>query len=143
MILYQLMSSVKAKIMKQFLSAVSVVIPDYDTALEFYVGVLGFDLVEDTRLTASKRWVLIAPPGSEECRILLAKAANEEQSRSIGNQTGGRVFLFLNTDDCERDMVRLRAAGVCFEGPMRQETYGKVAVFSDPFGNRWDLIQPN
>jgi len=128
--------------MKQFLSAVSVVVPDYDAALDFYVGVLGFDLIEDTRLSATKRWVLVAPPGSMECRLLLAKASDEAQSRSIGNQTGGRVFLFLTTDDCPRDMTRMQAAGVRFEGAMRFEAYGKVVVFSDPFGNLWDLIEP-
>ncbi|MBI1392668.1 MAG: VOC family protein [Alphaproteobacteria bacterium] len=128
--------------MKQFLSAVSVVVPDYDEAIAFYVGVLGFELVEDTPLSAAKRWVVAAPPGATEARLVLAKAANERQVAAIGNQTGGRVFLFLKTDDFDRDYGRYRAAGVAFTEAPRLEAYGKVAVFTDPFGNLWDLVGP-
>lgn len=128
--------------MPQFLSAVSILTPDYDAAIGFYVDVLGFDLVEDTDLGGGKRWVLVAPPGARESRLLLAKAATQKQRAAIGDQSGGRVFLFLATDDFERDYRRYLAAGVAFEEPPRAETYGRVAVFRDPFGNRWDLIQP-
>ncbi len=125
-----------------FISAVSVIVPDYDAAIAFYVGRLGFDLVEDTRLSADKRWVLVAPPGARECRLLLAKAAGPSQAAAVGAQAGGRVFLFLTTDDFERDHARFLAAGVVFQEAPRREPYGQVAVFSDPFGNLWDLIEP-
>ena len=128
--------------MKQYLSAVSVVVPDYDAAIAFYVGVLGFELIEDTALSAAKRWVTVAPPGSSETRLLLAKAATDSQTAAIGNQTGGRVFLFLKTDDFERDYRRLRSANVAFTELPRDEVYGRVVVFTDPFGNKWDLIGP-
>ena len=127
--------------MKQYLSAVSVVVPDYDAAIAFYVGVLGFALTEDEVLTATKRWVTVAPPGSTETRLVLAKAANDAQQQAIGNQTGGRVFLFLTTDDFARDYAQLQAAGVTFCEQPRDEAYGRVVVFQDPFGNKWDLIQ--
>ena len=126
----------------QHISAVTLVVPDYDEALAYYVGTLGFTLIEDTALSTTKRWVLVAPPGSSETRLLLAKAASDAQSAVIGGQTGGRVFLFLATDDFARDRRRLEAAGVRFLEPTRHEPYGTVAVFVDPFGNRWDLIQP-
>ena len=129
--------------MKQYLSAVTVVVPDYDAAIAFYVGGLGFQLVEDTPLSASKRWVRVAPPGSVETCLLLAQAASDEQRRAIGNQTGGRVFLFLRTDDFDRDYATFKRAGAEFAEPPRLEAYGKVAVFRDPFGNRWDLVQPH
>ena len=128
--------------MRQSLSAVALVVPDYDAALDFYVGTLGFDLIEDTVLSEEKRWVLVAPPGGGGCRLLLARAADEAQAKAIGNQTGGRVFLLLDTDDCARDVAAWAEAGVGFEGPIRDEPYGKVAVFRDPFGTRWDLIEP-
>ena len=128
--------------MKQHVSAVSLVVSDYDAALAFYVGALGFELIEDTLITDTKRWVLVAPPGSCETRILLAKAATTDQERIIGNQAGGRVFLFLTTDDFERDHARYQKAGVRFIRPPVDETYGRVAVFTDPFGNLWDLIEP-
>ncbi len=128
--------------MPRFLSAVTVVVPDYDAAIDFYVGALGFDLIEDTPLSAEKRWILVAPGGSGECRLLLAKATSGEQALAIGNQTGGRVAFFLTTDDFTRDRVAFEAAGVRFEEPTRHEPYGTVAVFSDPFGNLWDLIEP-
>ena len=129
--------------MKQHLSAVTVVVPDYDAAIAFYVGGLGFRLVEDTKLSASKRWVRVAPPGSVETSLLLAQAASDEQRRAIGNQTGGRVFLFLRTDDFDRDHAAFKRAGAEFLEEPRLETYGKVAVFRDPFGNKWDLVQPH
>ena len=127
--------------MTQYLSAVAVVVPNYDEAIAFYVGRLGFQLVEDKPLSGSKRWVLVSPPGSVGTCLLLAKAASNEQSRAIGNQTGGRVFLFLRTDDFDRDHAAFEQAGVEFLEEPRSETYGKVAVFRDPFGNKWDLIQ--
>ena len=129
--------------MAQHLSAVTLVVPDYDAAIAFYVGRLGFRLVEDTPLSASKRWVLVSPPGSKETRLLLAKADSDRQRRAIGDQTGGRVFLFLATDDFDRDHAAYLRAGVEFLEEPRAEPYGKVAVFRDPFGNTWDLIQPN
>jgi catechol 2,3-dioxygenase-like lactoylglutathione lyase family enzyme len=127
--------------MKRHIGAISLVVPDYDEALHFYVGKLGFDLIEDTELGDAKRWVLVAPKGSRETRILLARADGPDQRAAIGNQTGGRVFLFLNTDDFDRDFEAMRAAGVDFLEAPRNEPYGKVAVFRDPFGNKWDLIE--
>lgn len=129
--------------MSQYLSAVTLVVPDYDQAIGFYVDVLGFELVEDTPLSPDKRWVLIAPPGSRETHILLARAANDGQRAVVGRQAGGRVFLFLRTDDFERDYLAMVRKGVRFAEAPRQERYGRVAVFEDPFGNRWDLIQPS
>jgi catechol 2,3-dioxygenase-like lactoylglutathione lyase family enzyme len=126
----------------QHLAAVSLVVRDYDEAIAFYVGALGFDLIEDTKLSDAKRWVLVAPPGSKETRLLLARADGPEQKTRIGNQTGGRVFLFLHTDDFQRDYAALRDKGVRFLEPPRHEEYGTVAVFTDPYGNKWDLIQP-
>ncbi|MGF1456490.1 MAG: VOC family protein [Alphaproteobacteria bacterium] len=131
--------------MKQSLSAVTLLVPDYDDAIAFYVGMLGFILVEDSPLTPDKRWVRVAPTNesaAQGCCLLLAKAATRDQARAIGNQTGGRVFLFLQTDDFDRDYARYRAAGVAFAERPRDEPYGRVAVFQDPFGNRWDLIEP-
>ena len=126
--------------MTQHISSITLVVPDYDEALRFYVDVLYFDLAEDTRLL---RWVLVAPPGSVETRLLLAKAASPSQESRIGDQTGGRVFLFLGTDDFDRDHKKMVDRGVAFLEPPRVKNYGKVAVFSDPFGNKWDLIQHN
>lgn len=122
--------------------AVTVVVPDYDAGLAFYVGVLGFDLISDQKLSDTKRWVLVAPPGAET-RLLLAEADGAAQEAAIGNQTGGRVGFFLNTDDFRADYDCLLAAGVQFEEEPRHEAYGSVAVFRDPFGNRWDLLQLN
>ena len=127
--------------MKQTISAISLVIPDYDAAIDFYVKKLGFDLIEDTKLSEEKRWVLVAPRGSSETRLLLAKADGDEQTAAIGFQAGGRVFLFLNTDDFDRDHATMSENGVTFLETPRTEPYGKVAVFQDPFGNKWDLIQ--
>ncbi|MDB4473694.1 VOC family protein [Opitutaceae bacterium] len=128
--------------MNQFIGAISLVIPDYENAIDFYVTTLGFTLVEDTDLGSGKRWVLVAPPGSTEARLLLAKADSRSQAGAIGNQTGGRVFLFLNTDDFARDHAAFLHRGVQFLESPRNEPYGTVAVFQDPFGNKWDLIEP-
>jgi catechol 2,3-dioxygenase-like lactoylglutathione lyase family enzyme len=130
--------------MQQHLDAIALLVRDYDEAIEYYTRVLSFVLLEDSVLSADKRWVVVAPPGSGNgCKILLAKAANERQLFAVGNQSGGRVFLFLHTDDLERDYQRMKKAGVEFTEAPRQEVYGKVVVFQDLYGNRWDLIQPN
>ena len=126
--------------MAQHISAFALVVPDYDSAIAFYVGTLGFDLIEDTQQSQTKRWVLVAPKGAQT-RILLAKANGSKQQEAVGNQTGGRVGFFLHTDDFEADYQRLSKAGVLFEEEPRHEPYGSVAVFQDPFGNRWDLLQ--
>lgn len=127
--------------MTQFISAISLIVPDYDQAIDFYVGLMGFDLIEDTELSEDKRWVLVAPPGSTETRLLLAKASNEAQEEVIGEQAGGRVFLFLETYDFDGDLALMELAGVDIIEEPRVESYGKVVVFRDPFGNKWDLIE--
>jgi catechol 2,3-dioxygenase-like lactoylglutathione lyase family enzyme len=124
------------------LSAVSLLVPDYDAAIAFYVNQLGFELVEDTELGGGKRWVRVCPPGSMGACLLLAKAIGPEQVAQIGQQAGGRVFLFFQTDDFARDHARMIAAGVTFREKPRHEAYGIVAVFEDPFGNQFDLIEP-
>lgn len=129
--------------MNQYLALIALVVRDYDEAIHFYTGKLRFQLVEDTRLNEMKRWVVVSPPGDGTCRILLAKAASDDQKKSIGHQTGGRVFLFLHTDDLERDYHNLLAAEVEIVHPPRQEPYGKMLVFKDLYGNLWDLIQPH
>ena len=123
------------------LSAVTLVVPDYDAAIAFYADGLGFEVRADLLQGPGKRWVLVAPPGGSTA-LLLARAATEAQRSAIGNQTGGRVAFFLTTDDFARDAARLSAAGAMFEEAPRSESYGIVAVWRDPFGNRWDLIQP-
>ena len=129
--------------MKQSLALVSIVVRDYDEAIDFYTRVLGFTLVEDTfQPEQNKRWVVVSPPGATESRLLLARASNDEQRARIGNQTGGRVFLFLHTDDFHRDFERYRAAGVEFVRPPTEQPYGTVAVFKDLYGNLWDLVEP-
>ena len=128
--------------MPQHLSAITLLVPDYDAGIAFYVGQLGFTLIEDRAMSAAKRWVLVAPPGSTETRLLLAKADSPAQIARIGNQTGGRVGFFLTTDDFVRDHAAMLAMGVVFLEEPRQEPYGTVAVFRDPFGNKWDLIEP-
>lgn len=129
--------------MKQTLGAVSLVVRDYDEAIEFFVGKLGFGLVEDTFiLDQSKRWVVVSPPGANESRLLLAQATSAEQASRVGTQAGGRVFLFLYTDDFWRDYERYQEQGVEFVRPPKQEPYGIVAVFKDLYGNLWDLLQP-
>jgi catechol 2,3-dioxygenase-like lactoylglutathione lyase family enzyme len=127
--------------MKQHISALALLVPDNDEAIAYYVERLGFMLVEDTVLSATKRWVVVAPPGNSETGLLLARADSPEQRAAIGNQAGGRVFLFLKTDDFDRDFARLKKAGIEFLEEPRLETYGKVAVFRDTFGNKWDLIE--
>jgi predicted enzyme related to lactoylglutathione lyase len=130
--------------MNHALAHVAIVVRDYDEAIAFYTGVLGFRLVEDTPREPGKRWVVVAPRGSGGggTSLLLARAATPEQARFVGNQSGGRVFLFLHTDDFARDHARLRAAGVHFVREPSREDYGTVAVFEDLYGNRWDLIEP-
>ncbi len=127
--------------MPQYLGSVSILVRDYDEALAYYTQSLGFELIEDTRLTDSKRWVVVAPSGSRETRILLAQATTPAQVEHIGNQSGGRVFLFLHTDDFWRDYDRMQTNGVQFTEPPRTEPYGTVVVFRDLYGNLWDLIQ--
>lgn len=129
--------------MKQYLGLTAVVIRDYDEAIAFYTDVLGFDLVEDIpQPEQQKRWVVVAPPGSKESGVLLARAVGDEQSSRIGNQTGGRVFLFLYTDDFARDYRTYTERGVKFTREPKNEDYGTVAVFEDLYGNLWDLIEP-
>jgi catechol 2,3-dioxygenase-like lactoylglutathione lyase family enzyme len=128
--------------MRQEIGCVTVVVADYDAAIHFYVDVLGFQLVEDSVVEPpDKRWVLVAPPGSRGTKLLLARAAGPEQSSRIGNQTGGRVFLFLHTDDFWRDYNTYRARGVVFVREPAEQPYGTVAVFQDLYGNLWDLLQ--
>jgi catechol 2,3-dioxygenase-like lactoylglutathione lyase family enzyme len=122
------------------IAAVTLVVPDYDAAIRFFVDALGFELLEDTPLGAGKRWVRVAPAGGGAA-LLIAKAVGAAQTAAIGNQTGGRVAFFLETDDFERDCEGFRARGVKFLEEPRHESYGIVAVFVDPFGNKWDLIE--
>jgi catechol 2,3-dioxygenase-like lactoylglutathione lyase family enzyme len=124
----------------QFLHAVSLVVPDYDLAISFYCEKLGFSLIEDVD-QGTKRWVRIMPPGAQHGSLILAKAEGAQQEAAIGNQFGGRVGLFLATDDFERDHAQMVANRITFEETPRHEPYGTVAVWQDPFGNRWDLIQ--
>jgi catechol 2,3-dioxygenase-like lactoylglutathione lyase family enzyme len=130
-------------IMRQTIGYIALVVRDYDEAINFYVRALDFVLIEDTFIEAqNKRWVLLAPPGSTEARLLLARAVGPEQESRIVNQTGGRVFLFLHTDDFWRDFRRYKERGVVFVREPKDESYGTVAVFQDLYGNRWDLLQP-
>ncbi len=124
------------------IAAVTLVVADYDEAIAHYCTGLGFDLIEDSDLGGGKRWVLIAPPGATETRLLLGKASNDAQRAAIGNQAGGRVFLILFTDDFARDHARFSQAGAIFAEAPRHEAYGTVAVFRDRFGNLWDLLEP-
>lgn len=126
--------------MTQTIANITLVVPDYDVAIDFYVQVLGFSLLEDTRLSETKRWVRVAPSGAETA-LLLAKADGAAQAAAIGNQTGGRVGFFLHTDDFSRDYEAMKDKGVNFRESPRHEAYGSVVVFEDPFGNLWDLIQ--
>lgn len=127
---------------RQTIAAVALVVPDYDQAIAFYVGKLGFHLLEDIPQPGPKRWVTVAPPGpTVGCALVLAEATGAVQEAAVGHQAGGRVFLFLETDDFDRDHGAMLAAGVPFEEAPRVEPYGKVAVWRDPFGNRWDLLQ--
>ena len=127
--------------MENHINQITLVVKDYDEAIAFYTQKLHFDLIEDTVLSETKRWVVVAPKNSQ-CRLLLAKAANEEQLKSVGDQTGGRVFLFLNTDNLERERQNLINNKVNIVRELKQENYGKVLVFEDLYGNLWDLIEP-
>jgi catechol 2,3-dioxygenase-like lactoylglutathione lyase family enzyme len=128
--------------MSQHISALALLVDDYDRAIAYYTQVLGFRLIEDTPQGPGKRFVRVAPPGDGETSLLLAKAANPEQAARIGDQTGGRVFLFLRTDDFWRDYDAYKARGVDFTEEPRDEVYGMVIVFRDLYGNKWDLVQP-
>jgi len=131
--------------MAQTLGYVALVVRDYDEALAFFIHSLGFTLIEDTvakdRLGNDKRWILVSPPGSRGTSLLLAQASTPEEASRVGNQTGGRVFLFLHTDDFWRDYREMLARGVKFTKAPRQEAYGTVAVFEDLYGNKWDLLE--
>jgi catechol 2,3-dioxygenase-like lactoylglutathione lyase family enzyme len=127
--------------MPQMIAHVALVVRNYDEAIAFYTRALGFRVFEDTDLGGAKRWVLVGPPDSKGTQLLLAQAAKAEQASRIGNQTGGRVFLFLHTDDFWRDYQAINAQGVRFVREPKEETYGTVAVFEDLYGNLWDLIQ--
>ena len=129
--------------MNQRIAQLTLVVNDYNEAIAFYTNVLGFELIEDTPLSETKRWVVVRPNGGEGCSLLLAKAATEEQQKVVGFQTGGRVFLFLHTDNIERDMARLKANNVKVVRELSEEPFGKVAVFADLYGNLWDLIEPS
>jgi quinol monooxygenase YgiN/predicted enzyme related to lactoylglutathione lyase len=128
--------------MKQNLTHIAIVVDDYDKAIEFYTKKLHFKLIEDSALSETKRWVLVRPQGAAECSLLLAKGVNDEQKSRIGNQTGGRVFLFLNTDDFTRDYKNLIDNNIKIVREPSSEDYGTVAVFEDIYGNLWDLIEP-
>ncbi len=131
------------KAVTQTVALVSVVVRDYDEAIDFYVGKLGFVLVEDKPVPEQhKRWVVVSPPGNAGAKLLLARAANAEQAQRVGDQTGGRVFLFLSTNDFARDYEAYRARGIRFVREPRTEPYGTVAVFEDVYGNLWDLLEP-
>jgi catechol 2,3-dioxygenase-like lactoylglutathione lyase family enzyme len=127
--------------MKQSIAHVALVVDDYDEAIKFYTEKLGFTLIDDTPQSETKRWVLVAPKGSSECCLLLAKGVGDEQRSRIGNQTGGRVFLFLQTDDFWRDYQNMQAQDIVFVREPKTEEYGTVAVFQDLYGNLWDLVE--
>ena len=129
--------------MQQQIAHIALVVSDYDEAIQFYTEKLGFELIEDTKLSNTKRWVIVAPKGSNGCSLLLAKAATEEQTSRVGNQTGGRVFLFMHTDNLQRDYDALQNKGVTFVRTPATEAWGTVAVFKDLYGNLWDLIEPS
>ncbi|WP_281542309.1 VOC family protein [Maribacter aestuarii] len=129
--------------MQQRLALIALVVKDYEEAIEFYTKKLNFELIEDTIINNAKRWVVVAPPGARECSLLLAKATNEKQASSIGNQTGGRVFLFLFTDNFERDYNDMINKKINFIRPPKSYDYGTVAVFEDLYGNLWDLLEPS
>jgi catechol 2,3-dioxygenase-like lactoylglutathione lyase family enzyme len=128
--------------MPQSLAHVTLLVRDYEEALAFFTDSLGFRVVEDSPLPGNKRWLVVAPPGSRSASLLLAQAATPEQQEQVGHQAGGRVFLFLHTDDFWRDYRLMQAANVKFLEQPRQESYGTVAVFEDLYGNKWDLLQP-
>jgi uncharacterized glyoxalase superfamily protein PhnB len=127
--------------MKQYIANIALIVEDYDEAISFYIEKFNFDLVEDTPLSDTKQWVLLRPKGATECCLLLAKGVGDEQNRLTGNQTGGRVFLFLHTDDFWRDYDQMLEKGVNFVRELKVEPYGTIAVFEDLYGNLWDLIE--
>lgn len=127
--------------MKQKIAHIALVVDDYDEAIKFYTQTLHFNLLEDTKLSETKRWVMVTPPDSDGCALLLAKASNEEQKSRVGNQTGGRVFLFLYTDDIERDYKNFLDKKVTIVREPENQPHGKVLVFADLYGNLWDLIE--
>ena len=127
--------------LNQNIANVAIVVRDYDEAIDYYTNVLGFTLIEDRNLGDGKRWVLVAPNGTQGTRLLLARATTPDQTSRIGNQTGGRVFLFLHSDDFDGDFQRMLARGVHFVEKPRNESYGRVVVFEDLYGNKWDLVQ--
>tara|TARA_R110000782_G_scaffold217084_2_gene304495 strand:+ start:641 stop:1048 length:408 start_codon:yes stop_codon:yes gene_type:complete len=129
--------------LKQTIARIALVVDDYDKAIEFYTKKLDFILIEDTDLGEGKRWVIVAPQGSKECALVLAKSDGEEQASRVGNQTGGRVFLFLYTDDFWRDYYKMVERGIKFIREPEKMPYGMVAVFKDLYGNMWDLLEPN
>jgi catechol 2,3-dioxygenase-like lactoylglutathione lyase family enzyme len=129
--------------MNQRIAHIALVVKEYDEAIKFYTEKLDFELLEDTKIDSLKRWVVISPPGAKECCLLLAKAADEKQLACVGNQTGGRVFLFLFTDDFQGDYNKMIERGINFIRPPKEESYGMVAVFEDLYGNMWDLLEPN
>ena len=129
--------------MYQRIAHITLLVDNYDDAIDFYTRKLDFRLLEDTWLSDEKRWVMVAPEGAKECCLILAKAANNQQKSLIGNQSGGRVFLFLFTDDFWRDYEKFKSREISFVRPPQESDYGTVAVFEDLYGNRWDLIEPN
>jgi predicted enzyme related to lactoylglutathione lyase len=129
--------------LKQTIARIALVVDDYDKAIKFYTKKLDFILIEDTDLGEGKRWVIVAPQGSKECALVLAKSDGEEQASRVGNQTGGRVFLFLYTDDFWRDYYKMVERGIKFIREPEKMPYGMVAVFKDLYGNMWDLLEPN
>ena len=129
--------------MYQRIAHITLLVDNYDDAIDFYTRKLDFRLLEDTRISDEKRWVMVAPEGAKECCLILAKAANNQQKSLIGNQSGGRVFLFLFTDDFWRDYEKFKSREISFVRPPQESDYGTVAVFEDLYGNRWDLIEPN
>ena len=129
--------------MYQRIAHITLIVKDYDDAIEFFTQKLDFQLIEDTKIDEKKRWVMVAPPGAKECALLIAKASNKRQAGSIGNQTGGRVGFFLFTDDFRRDFNKMTDRKINFVRPPAEFNYGTVAVFKDLYGNMWDLIEPN
>jgi lactoylglutathione lyase len=129
--------------MGQKIAHISIVVNDYDEAIEYYTQKLNFNLIEDTLISPGKRWVLVSPPGASETSLLLAKASTDTQKQCVGNQSGGRVFLFLHTDNFDQDYRKMKNKGVRFIETPRNEAYGKVVVFKDLYGNKWDLLQLN
>ncbi len=127
--------------MPQTIALLALLVRDYDEAIAWFTGALGFELLEDTPLGAGKRWVRVLPPGARECGLLLARAATPEQVAAVGRQSGGRVFLFLHTDDFRRDHAAMQGRGVHFIEEPRHEPHGTVALFEDPYGNRWELVE--